>query len=279
MSGSVKTEAVVLRSMRFGEADRILHLYTPHRGSGRRDREGRAARAQPLRRAPGAVLSPAYGPLRRQERPHDRHERRDRQRSSAAARARRGARFGGPRVRRGVAPVRHARAASRRVRAPLQRARAARRAAGAGDARQPARVSPQAPARRGARAAARRVRRLRRGRPPDVVLGRGGRRRLRRVRGVGLSARPGGARLPHRRARLSARRRRRARASSHCAKRTARSPRRSSTTPTFDSDPPFRDRIRPWERARSPSSGSTTSRRDRARCATSSAARARTSPR
>lgn len=32
MPGSLKTEAVVLRSMRFGEADRILHLYTPHRG-------------------------------------------------------------------------------------------------------------------------------------------------------------------------------------------------------------------------------------------------------
>jgi DNA repair protein RecO (recombination protein O) len=32
MPGSVKTEAVVLRSMRFGEADRILHLYTPQRG-------------------------------------------------------------------------------------------------------------------------------------------------------------------------------------------------------------------------------------------------------
>jgi DNA repair protein RecO (recombination protein O) len=32
MPGSVKTEAVVLRSMRFGEADRIVHLYTPHRG-------------------------------------------------------------------------------------------------------------------------------------------------------------------------------------------------------------------------------------------------------
>ncbi|HTR89951.1 MAG TPA: DNA repair protein RecO [Solirubrobacteraceae bacterium] len=30
--GPVKTEAVVLRSMRYGEADRILHLYTPHRG-------------------------------------------------------------------------------------------------------------------------------------------------------------------------------------------------------------------------------------------------------
>ena len=29
---AVKTEAVVLRSMRYGEADRILHLYTPDRG-------------------------------------------------------------------------------------------------------------------------------------------------------------------------------------------------------------------------------------------------------
>jgi DNA repair protein RecO (recombination protein O) len=28
----VKTEAIVLRSIRYGEADRILHLYTPHRG-------------------------------------------------------------------------------------------------------------------------------------------------------------------------------------------------------------------------------------------------------
>jgi DNA repair protein RecO (recombination protein O) len=32
MPGPVKTEAVVLRSLRYGEADRILHLYTPHRG-------------------------------------------------------------------------------------------------------------------------------------------------------------------------------------------------------------------------------------------------------
>ena len=32
MAGSLKTEAIVLRSMRYGEADRILHLYTPHRG-------------------------------------------------------------------------------------------------------------------------------------------------------------------------------------------------------------------------------------------------------
>ncbi|HEY1358988.1 MAG TPA: DNA repair protein RecO [Thermoleophilaceae bacterium] len=32
MAGSFKTEAVVLRSIRYGEADRVLHLYTPDRG-------------------------------------------------------------------------------------------------------------------------------------------------------------------------------------------------------------------------------------------------------
>jgi DNA repair protein RecO (recombination protein O) len=32
MSAPLKTEAIVLRSIRFGEADRILHLYTPHHG-------------------------------------------------------------------------------------------------------------------------------------------------------------------------------------------------------------------------------------------------------
>jgi DNA repair protein RecO (recombination protein O) len=32
MSGPIKTDAIVLRSLRFGEADRILHLYTPARG-------------------------------------------------------------------------------------------------------------------------------------------------------------------------------------------------------------------------------------------------------
>ena len=32
MAGQVKTEAVVLRSLRYGEADRVLHLYTASRG-------------------------------------------------------------------------------------------------------------------------------------------------------------------------------------------------------------------------------------------------------
>lgn len=32
MPGPLKTEAIVLRSIRYGEADRILHLYTPNHG-------------------------------------------------------------------------------------------------------------------------------------------------------------------------------------------------------------------------------------------------------
>src|SRR5213082_3298375 len=32
MPGPLKTEAIVLRSIRYGEADRILHLYTPRYG-------------------------------------------------------------------------------------------------------------------------------------------------------------------------------------------------------------------------------------------------------
>ena len=32
MPGTLKTEAIVLRSIRYGEADRVLHLYTPGRG-------------------------------------------------------------------------------------------------------------------------------------------------------------------------------------------------------------------------------------------------------
>jgi DNA repair protein RecO (recombination protein O) len=32
MAGNLKTQGIVLRSLRYGEADRILHLYTPDRG-------------------------------------------------------------------------------------------------------------------------------------------------------------------------------------------------------------------------------------------------------
>jgi DNA repair protein RecO (recombination protein O) len=56
MAGSLRTEAIVLRSIRYGEADRVLHLYTP--GYGRR-----SAIAKGVRRARsrfGARLEPFF---------------------------------------------------------------------------------------------------------------------------------------------------------------------------------------------------------------------------
>jgi DNA repair protein RecO (recombination protein O) len=55
MPGPLKTEAIVLRSIRYGEADRILHLYTPHLGrlsaiakGARRSRSRFGARLEPF---------------------------------------------------------------------------------------------------------------------------------------------------------------------------------------------------------------------------------------
>jgi len=55
MPGSTRTEAIVLRSIRYGEADRILHLYSPHRGrlsaiakGARRSRSRFGARLEPF---------------------------------------------------------------------------------------------------------------------------------------------------------------------------------------------------------------------------------------
>src|SRR6201996_471322 len=55
MPGPVRTEAVVLRSIRYGEADRILHLYTPGYGrigaiakGARRSRSRFGARLEPF---------------------------------------------------------------------------------------------------------------------------------------------------------------------------------------------------------------------------------------
>ena len=55
MPFSLKTEAIVLRSIRYGEADRILHLYTPHHGrlsaiakGARRARSRFGARLEPF---------------------------------------------------------------------------------------------------------------------------------------------------------------------------------------------------------------------------------------
>ena len=55
MPAPLKTEAIVLRSIRYGEADRILHLYTPHHGrlgaiarGARRSRSRFGARLEPF---------------------------------------------------------------------------------------------------------------------------------------------------------------------------------------------------------------------------------------
>jgi DNA repair protein RecO (recombination protein O) len=55
MPGSLKSEAIVLRSIRYGEADRILHLYTPRHGrlgaiakGARRARSRFGARLEPF---------------------------------------------------------------------------------------------------------------------------------------------------------------------------------------------------------------------------------------
>ncbi|MGI8579403.1 MAG: DNA repair protein RecO [Solirubrobacteraceae bacterium] len=55
MHGTTRTEAIVLRSIRYGEADRILHLSSPHRGrlsaiakGARRSRSRFGARPEPF---------------------------------------------------------------------------------------------------------------------------------------------------------------------------------------------------------------------------------------
>src|SRR5256714_2081398 len=56
MPGSLKTDAIVLRSIRFGEGDRVLHLYTPQRG-----RVGAIARgARKTRSRFGGRLEPFF---------------------------------------------------------------------------------------------------------------------------------------------------------------------------------------------------------------------------
>ena len=84
LAGSLKTEGIVLRSMRYGEADRILHLYTPQRGRV-------SAIAKGVRRAKsrfGGRLEPffrlAARALRGPQRPADRHLGRDARRPPRA---------------------------------------------------------------------------------------------------------------------------------------------------------------------------------------------------
>lgn len=69
MGNSLKTEAIVLRSIRYGEADRIVHIYTPHYGrlaaiakGARRARSRFGARLEPFMQI-GVVLHQGRGEL------------------------------------------------------------------------------------------------------------------------------------------------------------------------------------------------------------------------
>ncbi len=95
MPGRLKTEAIVLRSMRYGEADRILHLYTPDRGrvsaiakGVRRARSRFGGRLEPFSRV---ALHAARGP----QRPADGHGRGHRRGAPPPARRRGDARRAG----------------------------------------------------------------------------------------------------------------------------------------------------------------------------------------
>ena len=112
MPGSLKTEAVVLRSIRYGEADRILHLYTPDLGrigaiakGVRRARSRFGGRLEPYSRVALVLHQGRSDLMTVTGRGHDRL-----QRASARARAR--PRRRGARVRRGEPAVRGRRAPS-----------------------------------------------------------------------------------------------------------------------------------------------------------------------
>ena len=196
MPGSFKTEAMVLRSIRYGEADRVLHLYTADRGrvgavakGVRRVKSrlgGRLGAAQP------GAAGAAPGPRRALHGQPGGHRARPRRpaRAPRAARARR------PGVRGGAAAARLHRAQPARLQPALQRAGAARRPARARHQGPGARLPPEAAAGRRLRARAGLLRVVRRDRAPGRLLAERGRRGLRRLRGRLVPARRRGARLP-----------------------------------------------------------------------------------
>ena len=274
MAGSLKTEGIVLRSLRYGEADRILHLYTPDRGrvsaiakGVRRARSRFGGRLEPFFRLKLVLYqgradlltvtsaeTVAAHPRLREDAPRARRRR--------------------PRLRGGGARVRRRRPAPGVYHLLANELALLDREPGARQPRQPARLPPQAAARRRLRAAARRLRVVRRARAPDRLLRRRRRRRVRGLRGERVPARPGGARLPRGRARAAAGGGAGGLAARAAPGRARDPARRWSTTRTCGSDPWAAGRIAAMAR-----SGSTTSPRARATCATCSAARAPTSPR
>ena len=231
--GSLKTEAIVLRSIRYGEADRILHLYTPGHGrlgaiakGARRARSRFGARLEPFFHV---RARPARGPRRAAHGDRRRHGRRPRRRCATTP----------PRSTPRRARATRSRGCSR----PTTRTRRCSRCSPTSS-----RCSTPTPATaRPANGLAFRlklllaagivpqlggVRRVRRDRAPARLLGRRRRRRLQLLRGGGVPARRGVLPVPGRRRSAAARAGARRRPSARCARSSARSPRPPSTTRT-----------------------------------------------
>ena len=132
---TVKTEAIVLRSIRYGEADRILHLYSAARGRVGAIAKGARKPQVALRRPPGAVLPARPSPARRPQRPAHGDQRRHRRRLPAPALLRPGADRRRPRLRRGAATARLGRAQPARLQPALPLPVAARRPGPGGEPR------------------------------------------------------------------------------------------------------------------------------------------------
>ena len=124
----------MLRSIRFGEADRVLHLYSAERGRVGAVAKGvRRMQVAPGRPA-GAAGAGEAGAARGPGRAVHGHGGGHRARPPGAARAPAAARARHPGLRRGAAPVRLRRAQPARLQPALQPARAARRRPGGGHA-------------------------------------------------------------------------------------------------------------------------------------------------
>ena len=281
MPGPVKTEGVVLRSIRFGEADRILHLYTPQRGrvgaiakGVRRTRSRFGGRLEPFFRAARSCSTRAAASSHGDRRRDDR-------RAPAAARATpaRSTRRRGPATRSAACST----PTSRTPRSTTCCATSwpcSTREPARGDAHEPARVPPQAAARRRA------------SRRSSAACARCGEREhldgFSGAAGGVVCARLRGGLVPARRPR---------RTSSSSTRSARRSPRRPTAgeralapgrardrrdrraprrRPAAAPRPPGRIARRGTDGARS---GSTSSPKARATCASCSAARAPTSPR
>ena len=180
----------MLRSIRYGEADRVVHLYSRDAGADRGDREGVAAAEVAVRGAARAVLPARPRALRGAGRPAHGDRRLDRRRPRAAALVRAGAGGGGAGLRRGAAAARLGGAEPGRLQPALQLPGAA------------GRRSPEARQRAGRTALAFRLKlALAAGFSPELAScatlrrGRAHRGLLRRGRGRGLRELRGG-RLP-----------------------------------------------------------------------------------